>query len=80
MEPAVPDHNRHDCGNGDDERSLTHQPREFRRHNCHLLSALEPEVLKGLGGAPVQRGGATIVAATLCQVALGDPCRGLMGP
>src|SRR5258708_118871 len=41
---------------------------------------LEPEVLKGLGSASVQRGGATIVATTLCQIPLCYPSRSLMGP
>jgi hypothetical protein len=67
------------------EESEDHQSRDNRkvikaglRHEFHLLSELEANVLQGLGSVPIEAGGKRVVAALGSEVALRNPDGGAM--
>ena len=69
---------RHHCARG--EKSEDHQGRDNSkvikaglRHEFHLLSELEPNVLQGLGSVPVQARSKCIVATSRGEISLRYP-------
>jgi hypothetical protein len=52
--------------------------KSFATVEVHPFHALEPEVLERFSRTPVERGGLSVIAAALSQVALRNPRRGSM--